>query len=106
MAKMKPKPKSEDQLTLGAHLERLRRLQEMPRKELGRRVKVTEQQIARYEEGAFVPMAMIERLTEELDFPIQKKWIRRISAMREQIKENGEGHELLAALYKDVFEED
>jgi transcriptional regulator with XRE-family HTH domain len=106
MAKMKPKPKSEDQLLLGTNLERLRAQKDMTRKQLGKIVKVTEQQITRYETGGFVPLAMLERICETLDAPIQKKWIRRISALREQIKENGEGHEVLAALYKEVFLDD
>ena len=88
MAKMKPKPKSEDQLILGEKLEQLRNQKDVARKELGRRVKVTEQQIAKYEAGDFVPMAMLERLCEELDAPIQKKYIRRISDVRHHIKQN------------------
>ena len=88
MAKRKEKPKSVEAVLLGEKLFALREGMGIARKALGRRVKVTEQQIAKYEAGDLVPMAMLERLCEELDAPIQKKYIRRISDLRHEIKKH------------------
>ena len=106
MAKRKPKNFSEDQIVLGEKLQHLRLKKAMSCKELGRSVKVTEQQIALYESGGFVPLAMLERLAETLGEPIEKKVIRRISAMRHQIIDTQQGHEALCALYASLFEEE
>lgn len=105
MAKRTPTKFSEDQITLGATLEQLRLKKAISRKELGRSVKVTEQQIALYESGGFVPITMLERIAETLGEPIEKKVIRRISALRHKIIGKAEGHEELGALYATLFEE-
>lgn len=87
------------QKVLGERLMQLRLHQDIPRKQLAKIVKITDQQLAKYESGDFVPISMLELLTKTLGEPIPKKIIRRISALREREIASGEEQVELNALY-------
>lgn len=93
------------QIALGEHLMQLRESRDVSRKALGKIVKMPEQQIAKYEAGAFVPISMLENITKTLGAQIPKKIIRQISAAREREKDGSEEQELLAELYAQAFED-
>ncbi|MAR57023.1 MAG: hypothetical protein CMM93_07560 [Rickettsiales bacterium] len=95
----------EAQIVLGEEIRALRERQQVTIKELAKRVRVTEQQMVKYEAGAFVPIPMLEAISKTLDAEIQKKYIRQISAAREREKDGSEEQELLCALYREAFEE-
>lgn len=97
-------PPTAAQIRLGEHLQKLREHKNITRKQVGKKVKVPEQQIAKYEAGAFVPMAMLEDITKFLGEPIAKKIIRRISLLRK--KELAEEIEIeeLNDLYDEAFD--
>ena len=91
------------EIILGKELEKLRVAKGLTRMQLGRKIKVTDQQVARYEAGDFVPMSVLESIAEALGEPIQKRIIRRISILRKIEMEMQEEPEELAALYQEMF---
>lgn len=102
----KKRPATDAQIRLGELLHKLREHKNVSRKELGKMVKVTEQQIAKYEAGAFVPMAMLENLSTSLGEQIPKKLIRRISALRKiELQEEEEIAELIE-VYEEALDPD
>ena len=88
---------------LGRELARLRRIKGVNARDLAKKIRETEQQIKRYEAGTFVPLPVLEALTDAMGEPIQKRDIRRISNLR---KLEMEGHDVmdeLCDLYREVF---
>ncbi len=94
------------QIELGKHIERVRLQKGMTRKQLGKAVKVTEQQIEKYEHGAFVPMAILDGLAKAMDEMIPKKILTRISAARTRETEELLEQETLCDLYNQAFPQD
>lgn len=89
---------------LGRCIEQARTVRGLSRRDLGKRINETEQQIAKYENGGFVPLPIIEAIGDALDAPVQKKLIRRISFLRKLEKEaDREQQEELSALYREIF---
>lgn len=91
---------------LGKKIERLRLVKQMSRMQLGRKINETEQQIAKYETGEFVPLTVLEAIASALGEPIQKKYIRRISFLRKLEIETQVEQEELAGLYSEILPED
>lgn len=90
---------------LGQLLQAARKAQGLTPKQLGHAVNVTLQQITRYEEGAFIPLPLIENLTGALGQRAPKKLIRRISFLRKLEAEKKQDHaQELCDLYDEVFE--
>lgn len=90
-------------VTLGENLERLRLQRDMTRLQLGKKVNAKEQQIAKFEQGEFIPLPMLEKIGLALDDQIPKKVIRKISSLREKAKMEGEESEELQRLCAKVF---
>ena len=105
MAKSTNKFTNAAQIILGRGLERVRLSKNITRKQLGRIVNVPEQQIVRYESGDFIPLPMLERLMETMGEPIQKKFIRKISALRHLEIKTGNEQTELSDLYLEIFAE-
>jgi transcriptional regulator with XRE-family HTH domain len=71
------------EISLGQRLLAMRKAKGMTTKQLGKLVNVPEQQIGRYEAGAFVTIEMLEALAYAMGEEIPKRLIRRISALRQ-----------------------
>lgn len=100
--KRAPAPNEAERL-LGQELARLRRIKGVNARDLAKKIRETEQQIKRYEAGAFVPLGVLEAFAEALGEPIQKRDIRRISNLRKFEKEKGEIMPELAEIYAQLF---
>ena len=106
MAKKKATPpRYASQYILGEAIAEQRRRVGLNLKTLGKLVRTTEQQVAKYEAGDFVPLATLEALGKALHAPIRKRIIRQISALREQEKMRNESLNALADLYQSLFTE-
>lgn len=90
---------------LGKELAKLRRIKAVNARDLARTIRETEQQIRRYEAGAFIPLPVLEALTEALGEPIQKRDIRRMSNLRKLEMEGNDVMDELVALYQELFED-
>jgi transcriptional regulator with XRE-family HTH domain len=93
------------QILLGELIMKLREANNLTRKEFSRKIRVTDQQLTKYEAGEFVPMAMLETIAKTLDAEIPKRIIRRISAAREREKDGSDEIETLEELYREAFED-
>lgn len=91
------------ELLLGKNIERLRLSKKISRMQIGKKINATEQQVAKYESGEFVPLTVLEAIAEILDMPIQKRVIRRISFLRKLEKETKIEQEELLELYNAIF---
>lgn len=91
------------EIVLGQHLEKMRRAHGMTRQELARRINVTDQQLGKYEDGAFVPLPVLEAIGEALDAPAPKKLIRRISNLRKLEIEKGLEKPELSEFYQLLY---
>jgi transcriptional regulator with XRE-family HTH domain len=101
MARKKQPNKAER--ILGKKIERLRLMKQVSRMQLGRKINETEQQIAKYESGEFIPLTVLEAIAEALGEPIQKKYIRRISFLRKLEIETQIEQEELSDLYQEIL---
>lgn len=91
------------ELVLGQRIEDARKAVGLTRREMGRKIRETEQQIAKYESGGFVPLPKIEAIGEVVGDPVQKRIIRRISNLRKlEIEKGIEQHEL-SDIYAELF---
>lgn len=90
-------------MILGRELAKLRRIKGVVARDLAKKIRETEQQIKRYEAGAFVPLGVLEAFAEALGEPIAKRDIRRISNLRKLEKETGEILPELAEIYAQLF---
>ena len=104
MKKRKPEYSSA-QIFLGEQIKKLRESRSVSIKELGKLINVPDQQVVKYEAGAFVPISMLETISKKLGAEIPKKYIRQISAAREREKDGSDEQELLLELYEQAFEE-
>lgn len=101
MSKKRPPNKAE--LTLGKRIEQLRLAKGMSRLQVGRKVNELEQQIAKFEAGAFIPLSTLEAIASALGEPIPKRLIRRISFLRKlEIETQIEQGELVG-LYEEIL---
>jgi len=90
---------------LGRNLERLRLYKQVSRRDLAKKIKKSDQQIAKYENGAFVPLPIIEAITAILGEPVPKKIIRKISFTRKlEVEEKVDMEEKLIELYNEAVE--
>jgi transcriptional regulator with XRE-family HTH domain len=88
---------------LGKRLGELRRSQELTPLQLGKSIRLTYQQIEKYEGGALVPIDVLQILAERLGVPIQKNLIRKIMKHRRQ---GGElVQDAMIELYTEALEE-
>lgn len=90
---------------LGKLIERLRLQQGLTRMQLAREINVTQQQLEKYEQGAFIPLPMLEAIGEALDNPVPKRIIRRISNLRKLEIEHSMDQPELIDLYTEAFDE-
>ena len=105
MAK-KHKTIREPSATLGQNIKRMRISKDMSRKEIAKIIKKSEQQIAKYESGEFVPLPVMEDLAKAMGEQIPKKIIRRISFIRKSEAElETQMDEELSELYNEAFPE-
>ena len=89
---------------LGALIKEARRLADMDALRMAKAINVTTQQLAKYEQGAFVPLPVIEAITDTLGERVPKKTIRRISFLRKLEKDKGvDESEQLIFLYDETF---
>ena len=95
-------PNSAAQL-LGQRIAACRLAQNMTRLQLGKVVNQTQRQIEKYEHGALVPLAMLEKIAVALDEPIPKRLIRQISTARKQEFNSGDESTTLAPLYEQIL---
>jgi transcriptional regulator with XRE-family HTH domain len=102
---MKKPPITKAQLLLGKRIERLRLLQGITHRQIGRAVKKKDQDVAQYEKGAFVPLAILETIAKLLGAPIRKKIIRRISYLRKVEWETRKEQEELGEIYVELLEQ-
>lgn len=73
---------SKSELFLGRKIEQLRTTKKVTRKELARKINKMEQEVTKYEAGGFVSLPILENIALALGEQIQKRLIRRISALR------------------------
>lgn len=92
------------ELLLGQKIAELRTKNGMTRKELGKQIGQKEQQIKKYEDGALVPLKILEDIALTLGSQIRKKEIRRISNLRKLEKETGIEQTELLELYEEVLQ--
>lgn len=102
MAKKQPSD-YQAQIVLGKRIERLRLRCGLSRMQLGRAINQKEQQIGKYEAGAFVPLPMLEKIAEVLGDPIQKRLIRKISFFRKLEQETKTEQSELLELYQEIL---
>jgi len=96
----------EADIVLGEQIEKRRLAREVTRKQLGKVIKVTLQQIEKYEKGIDrVPMARLEIIGEFLDARVQKRIVRRISNLRKLESETGEIKDELVEIYSTIFDD-
>lgn len=101
MARKKTANKAE--ILLGKNIERLRLAKKMSRMQLARKINETEQQVAKFETGGFVPLSTLETIAEALGEPIPKRLIRRISFVRKLEMETKIEQEELIGLYEEAL---
>lgn len=107
MAKKKRTPPARpSDILLGQLLQQCRLSKDWTALQLGKRIKETEQQIVKYENGTYVPIAKLEEMTEVMDARIPKKLIRKISSARQREKDAGEALGELEELYRAAFSDD
>lgn len=91
------------QILLGQKIEQYRKNLGLTRMQLGKIINETEQQVARFEAGAFVPIALLERIGKALENRIEKRIIRRIAKWRDiELHEKVDMPELID-LYEQAF---
>lgn len=96
----------ESSAQLGQNMQRMRVAKDISRKGLAKIIKKSEQQIAKYESGEFVPLPVMEDIAKAMDEQIPKKIIRRISFIRKSETEQGTHfEEELTELYNAAFPE-
>ena len=96
----------ESSALLGQNIQRMRIAKDMSRKEIAKIIKKSEQQIAKYESGEFVPLPVMEDLAKAMGEQIPKKIIRRISFIRKSETEfETQMEEELSELYNEAFPE-
>lgn len=94
---------SKAQILLGKKIEAYRKNLGLSRLQLGKIINQTEQQVGRYEAGAFVPIELLEKIGKALDNRIEKRIIRRIAKYRYiELNEKVDVVEL-AELYEEAF---
>lgn len=94
---------TEAERTLGRNIERMRLAKGISRKQLGKFIKETEQQIAKYENGTLIPLANLEVLAKSMGEEIPKKLIRRISTLRKIEKDSKVEQKELIDLYNQAL---
>ena len=104
MARKRPPTRAE--IALGKTIERIRTAKGLTRKQLGKKICEMEQQVAKYEKGALVPLAKLDTIGKKLDEEIPKKIIRRISTLRKIEFEKKIEQEELIEIYSALFPED
>lgn len=92
-------------IILGKNIERLRISKDLSRKDLSGTLKLTLQQIQKYECGRdLVPLPMLEKIAIALGEPIVKKIIRRISVVRKlEVERNTQMVDELIDLYNQAI---
>ncbi len=99
-----PSPSS---IWLGKRIERIRTFKNIPIKQVSKLLKETEQQIIKMERGAFISLPKLQLMAELFDMPIQKRIIRKISALRKLEQENKTSYDdELQALYEEALSDD
>lgn len=93
------------QVLLGQKIEMYRKREGLTKLQLGKIINETEQQIGRFESGAFVPIATLEKIGKALNNRIEKRIIRRISYYRTEELESKVDQPDLLDLYEDAFPE-
>jgi transcriptional regulator with XRE-family HTH domain len=92
------------EILLGKKIEELRVKNGMTHKELGKKIGQIEQQIKKYEAGAFIPLKILEELALALNSQIRKRQIRRISNLRKLEIETGIEQTELLEIYEEVLQ--
>lgn len=103
MKKIRIKP-NEAQIYLGQALRNLREDNQITYVAISKHLKKTRKQIEDYEKGEFIPMAILEKMSDFLGNQITKRDIRRISKYRKFEAENKTDSMELFELYKEIFE--
>jgi transcriptional regulator with XRE-family HTH domain len=93
------------QILLGQKIEVYRKAMGMTRSQLGKIINETEQQIGRFEEGAFVPIPKLDRIGKAFNQRIDKQLIRKISKFRDLEQHEKTEYPELCELYEEAFPE-
>lgn len=93
-------------MILGNTLLTLREKKDVTRLALGGIINETEQQIAKFEKGAMVPLTTLEAIAEALGEALPKRIIRRISFLRKLEQETGKPQLDLVQIYETLFQEE
>ena len=104
MAKKRTPNKAE--LFLGERIKKFRIAREMTHLQLGKKINKIEQQVAKYENGEFVPLGVLEDIANVLADQIPKKIIRRISTLRKKEMDTKIEQTELIDLYMQALPED
>ncbi len=91
---------------LGKTLQTLRESKGVTRLTLAGIINETEQQIAKFEKGAMVPLTTLEAIAETLGEALPKRIIRRISFLRKLGQEKGVIQPELVQIYETLFQEE
>ncbi len=101
---MKEKHNIAANIVLGRRIKATRLLLGLSHMDLGRKINKTGNQISKYEAGDLVPIDILEKIGEALNFPIQKKIIRRIVFARKlEIEEGVDTQDTLSEYYENLF---
>ena len=89
---------------LGKKIEELRLLRGMTRLELGKKLKVTIQQMDKYEAGIdTIPLSLLEKIEEACNIYLPKKYMRKIGVLR-QSEDEAESEQELLQIYDILWE--
>ncbi len=93
------------EIFLGKKIAEFRISKNIQRIEIAKKIRQTERQIEKYENGEFIPIPVLESIMEAMGEPIQKRLIRQISNLRKLEKETKIEQDELISLYQQIFEE-
>ena len=106
MAKLRNTPSKKSDIFLGHLMAEKRRMCDMSKLEVAKKIKVIESQISKFEMGGFISLPNIEKLAEAYGEPVIKKIIRKISFIRKTEKENNVNlDDELIEQYSKIFED-
>ncbi|MCH2037031.1 MAG: helix-turn-helix transcriptional regulator [Rickettsiales bacterium] len=108
MSRHKKEPACKTNKVLGSLVSEIRQSQEITLKQFAKTLRVTHQQLEKYEAGIdLIPIKMLEVISETLGYPIPKKHVRKIMKIRYLEPEmRTEYDDELIALYQDIFEDE
>lgn len=107
MSRYNGAPTKKSDIFLGRQFSEKRRMSDLTRIQLAKKINVVESQITKYETGAFISLPRIELLANALGEPVIKKVIRKISFVRKTEKEKKVNlDDELIELYSQIFEDD